>query len=294
MCEIIKGWVCGFKGIKHAGQEDQVDTPTLPLQLTARMHQVPAGTGPINGLLWCGECGAAFFVLKWQRIGTRWLTASTIARPLKPYLVAFNPDLHETLSILLSGEMLMKKEMNPGQTGMWVVIVGGPRRCINIACNQNSHVPELAQQITYCALSELTACECTGLPAWVHVRTKSPSPPTVKHAVIAAAMRQLSFYLSSPLLPLLFPLSHPFSSNLYPPLLPLSSPFPPPPRSKKYYGEGDMQSRRRPKRIGRSLCATVQVYSHSNQAHVTVPAPPSCGGYDGDRWTTRVGLSWTS
>ncbi|VDL90838.1 unnamed protein product [Schistocephalus solidus] len=43
-----------------------------------------------------------------------------------------------------------------------------------------------------------------------------------------------------------------FTLNSTPPLLPLSSPFPPHPRSKKFYGEVDMQSRRRPKRIGRS------------------------------------------
>ncbi|VDL89882.1 unnamed protein product [Schistocephalus solidus] len=77
-------------------------------------------------------------------------------------------------------------------------------------------------------------------------------------------VRLLSSPCSSPLhLPSYFYSSPPFallssslallSFTLSSSLLPRSSPFPPFPRSKTSYGEGDMQSRRRPRRIGRSL-----------------------------------------
>ncbi|VDL87888.1 unnamed protein product [Schistocephalus solidus] len=44
-----------------------------------------------------------------------------------------------------------------------------------------------------------------------------------------------------------------FTLTSTPPILPLSSTFPPPPRSKTSYGEGDMKSRRRPRQKDPSL-----------------------------------------
>ncbi|VDL88981.1 unnamed protein product [Schistocephalus solidus] len=55
-----------------------------------------------------------------------------------------------------------------------------------------------------------------------------------------------SYLFSSPYLALLYSSLALLSSTFTSSLLPRSSPFPPPPRSKMSYGEGDMQSRRRP------------------------------------------------
>ncbi|VDL93880.1 unnamed protein product [Schistocephalus solidus] len=67
----------------------------------------------------------------------------------------------------------------------------------------------------------------------------------------------LILFTFSLILPFFSPLLLLLSLNLTstPPFLPLSSPFPPSSWSKKSYGDGDIQSRRWPRRIGRSLAS---------------------------------------
>ncbi|VDM05221.1 unnamed protein product [Schistocephalus solidus] len=86
---------------------------------------------------------------------------------------------------------------------------------------------------------------CVGLHTW-YVSSLPPalplSRPTCPPSPLPSPLPSY-FYSSPSSSPLIYSSSLP----------PLSSPFPPPPRSKKSYGEGNMQSRRRPRRIGRSL-----------------------------------------
>ncbi|VDL88250.1 unnamed protein product [Schistocephalus solidus] len=88
----------------------------------------------------------------------------------------------------------------------------------------------------------------------------SSSPPTLLSPPTYPPPFSLSPSLSPPLLP---------SS-----LLPRSSHFPPPPRSKTSFGEGDMQSRSRPRQIGRSLTDPNRDPQWSSVATCDDPAAP--------------------
>ncbi|VDM00863.1 unnamed protein product [Schistocephalus solidus] len=80
-----------------------------------------------------------------------------------------------------------------------------------------------------------------------------PCPLSPLPSPLASRLILLLLPILSPFFSLALLLSFTFTASL----LPFSSPFPPPPRSNKSYGDGDMQSRRGPRRIGRSLTSHI-------------------------------------